>query len=227
MSTLPTSQDLQAAGKVVFCSVGFLRLRWFLRNPASTAISVLDSPIDPNSPQQPMYDPDTGAVHPVAASPATEPLVSSLRVTIRPLSGHADAWDEGHNGHEDAEWDGSRRVRCCGQDVPGPGPHLDIQGSGPGGVVTVGDLIGAAHPWLMCLEDEIRTARGAARCTKLESKFEMFVYPSQPLDLDVRDLRGTTKAWMDWHWKMASQDAMRLFEKANAAAGEGGEGGGL
>jgi hypothetical protein len=86
----------------------------------------------------------------------------------------------------------------------------------------VGDLVGAAHPWLMGLEDEIRTARGAARCTKLESKFEMFVYPSQPLDLDVRDLRGAGKGWMDWQWKMASQNAMRLLEKANAAAGEGG-----
>lgn len=227
MSTLPTSQELDAAGKPVSSSVGFLRLRWFFRNPASAALSVLDSAVDPNSPQQPFYDPDTGAVHPVGTCPATEPPVSSLRITIRPLELHADSWGDGHDGHEGAVWDDSRRVRCCGEDVPGPGPHLDIEGTGPDGVVTVGDYVGAAHPWLMGLEDEIRTARGAARRTKLESKFEMFVYPIQPLDLDVRDLRGATKGWTDWEWKTLAQKAEKKLEKARAEAAAGGEGGGV
>lgn len=223
MPTLPTSQDLQAAGKLVSSSVGFLRLRWFFRTPASAAISVLDSAVDPNSPQHPFYDPDTGAVHPVAIEPATEPPVSSIRITIRPLELHADSWGDGHNQHDGAEWDDDyRRVRCCGEDIPGPGPRLDIVGTGPDGVVTVGDYVGAAHPWLMGLEDEIRTARGAARAVKLVSKFEMFVYPMQPLDLDVRDSRGATKGWTDWEWRMVAQKAEKMLEEVRAKAGEGG-----
>lgn len=228
MPTLPTSQELVAAGKLVTSSVGFLRLRWFFRTPASAAISVLDSAVDPNSPQQPFYDPDTGAVHPVAIESATEPPVSSIRITIRPLELHADSWGDGHDGHEGAEWDDDyRRVRCCGEDIPGPGPRLDIEGTGTDGAVTVGDYVGAAHPWLMGLEDEIRTARGAVRCTKLESKFEMFVYPIQPLDLDVRDLRGATKGWMDGQWRMVAGQAEKRMEKARAEAAAGAEGGGV
>lgn len=223
MPTLPTSQDLQAAGKLVSSSVGFLRLRWFFRTPASAAISVLDSAVDPNSPQRPFYDPDTGAVHPVAIEPATEPPVSSIQITIRPLELHAESWGDGHNQHDGAVWDDDyRRVRCCGEDIPGPGPRLAIAGTGPDGVVTVGDYVGAAHPWLMGLEDEIRTARGAARGAKLDSKFEMFVYPIQPLDLDVRDSRGATKGWADWEWRMVAQKAEKMLEGARAEAGEGG-----
>ncbi|KAK1830173.1 hypothetical protein QBC39DRAFT_434952 [Podospora conica] len=220
---LPTCQEVEAAGGFMRVSLGWLRLRWTLRNPVATAIFVLDSGTDPNSTQTPFYL-DGGEMHPVAVSPATDPPVSALKLTILPLEDHAAAWDLGHDQH-DSEWDGLRRVRCCGQDVPGPSPVLEVIGTGPGGVVTVGDLVGAAHPWLMSLEDEIRTARGAARCAPLEKKFELFVYPNQPDKLDVRDWKTAGKGWKEWQWQMVATKAAKKIEKARAAAAAAAEGG--
>ena len=221
---LPTSEDVKTAGQFLTASLDFLRLRWFARTPASTAISVLDSAVDATSAQQPYYDPSrAGGVHSVAESPASDPPVSPLGVTLAPLDRYEEDWDDAHHQHSGefaASADGrQRRVRCCGEGRPGPGPHPDVQASAEL-FVTIHDIVEAVHPWMLGLEDRIRAARGVARGRPLPAEFDMFVYPNKPHQLDIRDTRRAGPGLLEGTWKLVARfAAARAAWAQNRAAG--------
>ncbi|KAK0751250.1 hypothetical protein B0T18DRAFT_485895 [Schizothecium vesticola] len=221
----PTAQELVAAWKFYGGSTAFMRLRWSIRAPVSSAIFVIDSAIDYTSPQQPYYSPShPGGVHPIASEPATHPPVSSMRLTVMELDRWADNWDMAHGEHEplfcSQEFDEDNLlVRCCGQGRPGPGPHLDIPASTQP-FIMVNDIIEAVHPWLLGLEDKIRMARGLPD-GPLKKGFEIYVSPVGSVALGIVDTRIYSPSNLERWWKdMAALAAYKLEMKA-AAAGKG------
>ncbi|KAK0746791.1 hypothetical protein B0T18DRAFT_412432 [Schizothecium vesticola] len=223
---LPTAQELVAARKFFASSNAFMRLRWCIRAPASSAIFVLDLATDPDSPQQPYYSPShPGGVHPVGSEPATDPPVSALRLAIAALDGWAGDWSMAHGDYESCyrsqEFDeNDELVRCCGKDRPGPGPHLDIIPASTQPFITVNDIIEPVHPWLLGLEDEIRVARGLPD-GPLKKEFELYVSPVGLVALGVIDTRIYSPSNLERWWKDMAASAADTLERKAAAAGEG------
>jgi hypothetical protein len=225
---LPTVQELSVPGKKFYGgSTAFMRLRWSIRAPASSAIFVIDSAIDHASPQQPYYSPShPGGIHPIASEPATDPPVSSMRFTVSDLDMWADDWETEHHEHEllsrSREFDENDPdvlVRCCGETRPGPGPCLDIPASTQP-FVTVKDIIEAIHPWLLRLEDNIRVAKGLPD-DPLEKEVEMYVYPIGAVTLTILDTRRYAPSMMEWWWERMAASAEHKLKRQAVEAGEG------
>lgn len=68
----------------IISSMDMLRLRWKPFGPLSTSIQVVDDALNPSSTQKP-YQTDSDSFHPVSASAATEPPVSSITVKLQDL----------------------------------------------------------------------------------------------------------------------------------------------
>ncbi|EHK18288.1 uncharacterized protein TRIVIDRAFT_225604 [Trichoderma virens Gv29-8] len=106
---------------------------------------VLDDEADPNSSQSPLFG--DGFIHPISKSPISRPPVSSIKVFARDLSDYAEFTREFFCECDDEKWPPdtppdilsniSYPCSCPGgYNAP---PPLEIIGSGPNGLVTIGD----------------------------------------------------------------------------------------
>jgi hypothetical protein len=77
---LQTCDSLRSSGTVVQTSMDMLRVHWSLFGPLQSSVNVADT-LDPDFDCQ-QYATDGGFFHPISASPATEPPVSSISVEV-------------------------------------------------------------------------------------------------------------------------------------------------
>ena len=167
------------------------RLYWALRGPLASSVAVLDRPPREGSHTfAPFYDAATGAYHPIAALPVSEPRVSSMTIHVQLLQDWEDNWDNWHFQHsepgmesegcewgvlggeqnaEDVDIDSLVPLRCCGDPRPiGKDASLvvrasnagDEDGGKDGSFISVRDYVTAVHPWLMNLRNDILGALG-------------------------------------------------------------------
>ncbi|UKZ78310.1 hypothetical protein TrVFT333_006046 [Trichoderma virens FT-333] len=125
---------------------------------------ILDDEADTNSSQSPLFG--DGFIHPISKSPISRPPVSSIKVFARDLSDYAEFTREFFCERNDEKWlpdtppdilsNISYPCSCPGgYNAP---PPLEIIGSGPNGLVTIGDYVCAVVPWLRSLKNEILNA---------------------------------------------------------------------
>ena len=209
-SDLPSFEALRRAGTLAGLSLEMFRLHWHLRGTVEDSIMVLEDATDYSS-QQRAYqvasgpdEPTGGAarLHPVAGAPYTDPPVSAITVTIRDL----DKWDEEQTkaniGRPSSQIEdgppgapGERRVAGDGDERPGQSRSLTIAASARA-FVTIGDFVGAVHPWLVSLHADLCRAKG------VDDVAPMVVYQTTPTPLNIHAATGAdhpgSGMWAVW-----------------------------
>jgi hypothetical protein len=224
-NNFPTLDSLRASRTPVFSSMDMLRIRWKPFGPLQSTIEVADDlAAGPNSSVSP-YQLTIGvnpSFHEISTSPATDPPVSSITVTISDLEdwdwrwaeNHEDCWEGYDNGHQ--EWieedrdendeedddDPPRKLmRCCNENRPqAPQPLLVRPIAND--FITVHDYISQVHPWIENLQVDIVAA----------TKENAGTHPSTPrymtlLRLDAPKVRDDHHGRGDSHWKSVAEHA--------------------
>ncbi|KAF6791670.1 hypothetical protein CSOJ01_14310 [Colletotrichum sojae] len=226
---LPSYESVVESGRSIWPSADFFRLRWYLRGPVEDSIRVIANPFDSTSPQEPYQTtvPDGGVrVHPVSQACLTNIPVSSITVTVRALDTWEESWQDAHReideGDKEYEQlaDGTRRLaRAYGEDRPGPPPTCVVRASAQP-FVTVGDYVGAVHPWLRALEDDIRRAKGVWRFAPLNRNYDIFLDPVQLDHLFTWDTGSFKPPAEEAKWRGVAKVARDRADRLAAAAAE-------
>lgn len=224
MSTIyPTYEAVQTARGSApggLQSIDLYRLRWFIKKDTSlyNSITVIQDVFDSQSAQEPY-----SASHPISRAALTDPPVSAITVSVDTLDDYSPDWDYWHSEHAGPEgnhgeiFDAEGELEhCCGQDLPGPGPTLDIVAE-PGAFVTIGQLIETVHPWLQRLDSQLRWALNIYGGEPLDSAVDLFVRPGRLTPLCVQKAGGRKpENWAD-DWAQAARgarNAQRIREQA-------------
>jgi hypothetical protein len=206
----------------VFSSTDMLKVRWRPFGDLQSSIQVADDlDAGANSTVSP-YQLTAGtspSFHQIASSPATEPPVSLIAVTISDLEDWAWRWAENHedcgegydaenqrwieeDGDEDDDDEDEpprKLVHCCNQDRPQAPPPLKVRPTSKS-FITVHDYITQAHAWVENLQADIVKAL----------KENAGIRPSTPLymtlfRLDTPNFRDDRQGRADRHWKAVAE----------------------
>ncbi|KAL7955675.1 hypothetical protein V8C34DRAFT_291021 [Trichoderma compactum] len=173
------------------CGLEDRRLRWPAFQPLSS-IMVLDDDADPNGSQSPLFG--DGFTHGIRESPISRPTVSSIKVFAGDLSDYEEYTREFLCERDDEQWPPDTPLDVLSKvSYPGscPGgyntpPPLDIIGSDPNRMVTVGDYVRAVVPWLCSLKDGIVDANNdLAGCDLMEYPSERRCYANPAPTNDI------------------------------------------
>jgi hypothetical protein len=197
---LQTCDSLRSSGTVVQTSMDMLRVHWSLFGPLQSSVDVADT-LDPDFDCQ-QYATDGGFFHPISASPATEPPVSSISVEVDVLEQWQYNWEMEHreDDEEDQEWiedensEDRKLVHCCGADRPPGALSLKVLPT-TRPFVTVHDYITQIHAWLGTLQTDILKAMG-----KMDSPETKLYISLMSLEvLSFEDDIGTMWKWVVRH----------------------------
>lgn len=205
----------------VLSSLDMLRIRWKPFGQLQSTIEVAD---DLNAGARSAVSPyqlAADSFHEISKSPATDPPVSSITVTISDLEDWAWRWAENHEdcgeGYDDEnqEWieedsnedvdeedEAPRKLmRCCGQNRPQAPPPLEVHPAVQS-YITVHDYITQVHAWVESLRPNIVAA----------TKENAGTHPSTPrymtlLRLDTPHVRDDRQGRADRHWKAVAEHA--------------------
>ncbi|KAH7086798.1 hypothetical protein FB567DRAFT_526247 [Paraphoma chrysanthemicola] len=219
-NTLPTLAALRASKTSVFSSIDMLRIRWTPFGSVQSTIQVAEDldagPTSSMSPFQ-LTDEVNPTFHQISMSPATDPPVSSITMTISDLEDWGWRWEDNHgdcgegydeehqewaeedeandeNDHEDEERP-RKLMHCCDEDRPQAPAPLVIHPSTQE-YITVHDYITQAHRYVEDLRADIVAATEEAMGTKRESPRYVSL-----LSLDTIHVRDGSQGREDRHWK--------------------------
>ncbi|KAH7076612.1 hypothetical protein BKA63DRAFT_286174 [Paraphoma chrysanthemicola] len=216
----PTLAALRASKTPVFSSTDMLRIHWTPFGSMQSTIQVAeDLDAGPNSTTSPyqLTAKENLSFHQISTSPATEPPVSSITMTVSDLEDWAWRWEDNHGDcgegydEEHQEWteedeasDESNEeeekrprklIRCCDEDRPQAPAPLIVRPSTQE-YITVHDFITQTHRYVENLRADILAATEEALGTSRESPRYMSL-----LSLDTIHVRDGSQGRVDRHWK--------------------------
>jgi len=162
-ASVPSYNELRASGGFIQSSMDMLRVHLSLFGPLESSVEVADT-LGPDSKCEP-YTTDGHSFHKISTSPATEPPISSISVTIDDLDTWGYRWEGEHrdDNWDNQEWTGDsddedrELLRCCGIACPPPPPSLEVLPT-THPFITVHDYITQVHPWIQALKPSILEA---------------------------------------------------------------------
>ncbi|KAF7550224.1 hypothetical protein G7Z17_g5854 [Cylindrodendrum hubeiense] len=215
---LPSFKESRLAGNSAKNTNVINRLFWSLGGPLETSIFVLEDAANPEGPREPYFRQTTGGTswHPISQESLTEPRVSSVSVSILPLSDCEEGW---RCNHEHADRDDPNCVyepfrgrtilaRCCGENRPKNLAPLEVQALHTP-YVTIHDYVTTLHPVLMGLRQNALSILGMWEGGSLpeETKLVVEVDPLMANKLwikeehewiqDIRTRQEPPKTWRD------------------------------
>ncbi|KAI4854628.1 hypothetical protein E4T44_00029 [Aureobasidium sp. EXF-8845] len=168
-----------------YFSAAYERLIWPVRGEFPSAISVMTEPCRNIGTPQPLFNPETGEWHEIASQSITDTKVSYLEASIVNLDFWDRNWERFHMEHADPAYDECEFVTYGDLDNDNPsgrmacgvgmssqtqrylftaamlgkqGLTLEVRPLPGNDFVTVKDYVGAVHPWLMSMQDDILAA---------------------------------------------------------------------